>query len=154
MVLETIGLDNYNRRYGDKKPKSKMPKKDSTNSSSEDKQIGYTSKHEKSNMPDKKTISNQYCRFCGKPNWSLEHLCPVRRAQCNNCKKVGHFPKMCKSKTVNRINEAPTSGSNTESWPEIDLIQSVKCSNRVAFSKAILLVQGQPKESIIDTGFQ
>ena len=27
LVLETIELDNYNRKYGDKKPKTKKPKK-------------------------------------------------------------------------------------------------------------------------------
>ena len=47
---------------------------------------------------------------------------------------MGHFAKVGISKTVNRINEAPTSGSNTESCPEIDLIQSVKCINLVACS--------------------
>ena len=64
-----------------------------------------------------------------------------------------HFAKVCKSKTVNRISEAPTSGSNTESWLVIDHTQSVNGINRVDFYKAILLVQGQPIEFIIDTGF-
>ena len=45
-----------------------------------------------------------------------------------------------------------TSDSETESWPEIDHIQLVNGINRVDFYKAILLVQGQPIEFIIDTG--
>ena len=66
---------------------------------------------------------------------------------------MGHFAKVCKSKTVNRISEAPSSGGNTESWPEIDYIQSViGIINRVDFYKAILFVQRQPLEFIIDTG--
>ena len=65
---------------------------------------------------------------------------------------MGHFAKVCKSKTVSRINEATSSGSGTKRWQEIDHIQSVNGINRVDFFKAILLVQGQPKEFIIDTG--
>ena len=66
---------------------------------------------------------------------------------------MGHFAKVCKSKTVSRIKEMQTSDSQTESWPEIDHIQSVNGINRVDFYKAILLVQGQPIEFNIDTGY-
>ena len=65
---------------------------------------------------------------------------------------MGRFAKVCKTKTVNRISEAQTSGSNTESWPEIDHIQSLNGITRVDFHKTILLVQGQPIGFIIDTG--
>ena len=65
---------------------------------------------------------------------------------------MGHFAKVCKSKTVSRIQKKPSTDSNTESWPEADHIQSVNDINRVDFYKAILLVQGQPIEFIIDTG--
>ena len=65
---------------------------------------------------------------------------------------MGHFAKVCKFKTVSRINEATSSDSNTEPWPEIDHIQSVNGINRVDFYKTILLVQGEPAEFIIDTG--
>ena len=65
---------------------------------------------------------------------------------------MGHFANVCKSKTVNRISEAPSSGSNTESWPEIDHIQSVNGINRVDFYKAIHMVQGEPIEFINKTG--
>ena len=58
-----------------------------------------------------------------------------------------------------RANPSPSVGpertitdSNTESWPEIDHIQSVNGINRIDFYKAILLVQGQPIGFIIDTG--
>ena len=100
----------------------------------------------------KKKLSNRNCHFCGKPKWSLEHICPARRAQCNNCKKMGHFAKVCKSKTFSRIQKEASTDSNTESWPEVDHIQSVNGINRVDFYKAILLVQGQPIGFIIDTG--
>ena len=82
----------------------------------------------------------------------MEHICPAWKAQCNNCKKMGHFAKVCKSKTVSRIKEMASSDSSTEPWPEIDHIQSVNGVNRVDFYKKILLVHGQPIEFIIDTG--
>ena len=65
---------------------------------------------------------------------------------------MGHFAKVCKSKTVSRVQKEPPTDSDTESWPEIDHIQSVNGINRIDFYKAILLVQGQPIEFIIDTG--
>ena len=153
LVLETIELDNYKRKYGDKKPSNKKPRKDSTNSSTSSELIGHThqARKRKPHFNERKKFSNRICRFCGKPNWSLEQLRPARRAQCNNCKKMGQFAKVCKSKTVSRTNEA-TSDSNTEPWPEIDHIQSVNGINRVDFYKTILLVQCQHIEFINDTG--
>ena len=37
------------------------------------------------------------CRRCGAP-FSLEHpqICPAKNAQCNNCKRVGLFAKVCR----------------------------------------------------------
>ena len=103
MVLETIEQDNYNRKYGDKKPNKKHRKLPSDSSSSEE-QVAYTHPAQKRKIKEigMKKLSNRNCYFCSKPNWSLEHICPARRAQCTNCKKVGHFAKVCKSKTVNR----------------------------------------------------
>ena len=154
LELETIKLDNYNRKYGGKKPKNKKLRNDLTNSSTSSELIGHTNqaRKRKPQFNEKKICSNRNCRFCGKPNWSLEHICPARRAQSNNCKKTGHFAKVCKSKTVCRINEAMSSDSNTEPWPEIDHTQSANGINRVDFHKTILLVQVQPIEFIIDTG--
>ena len=153
MVLETIEQDNYNRNYGDKKA-NKRPRKVKLESSSSEEQVAHTQPIRKQKTAEtwKKKIPNRNCRFCGKPNWSMEHICPARRAQCNNCKKMDHFAKVCKSKTVSRIQKGPSTDSDTESWPEIDHIQSVNGINRIDFYKAILLVQGQPIEFIIDTG--
>ena len=155
LVLETIELDNYNRNYGDKKPKTKKARKDFSNSSTSTELIGHTNqsrKQTKTNFTEKKKFSNRDCRFCGKANWSMEHVCPARKAQCNNCKKMGHFAKVCRSKTVSQLKEVVSSDSSTEPWPEIDHIQSVNGLNRVDFYKTILLVHGQPIEFIIDTG--
>ena len=65
---------------------------------------------------------------------------------------MGHFAKVCKSKTVSRETETVSSDSNTEPWPEIDHIQSVNGINRVDFYKAVILVHSHSIEFIIDTG--
>ena len=77
---------------------------------------------------------------------------PSTEITMQQLQKDEHFAKVCKSKTVSRITEAVSSGSNTEPWPEIDHIQFVNGINRVDFYKTILLVHGQPIEFIIDTG--
>ena len=154
MVLETIEQDNYNRKYEDKKTNKKHRKLKQLESLSSEEQVAHTHPTRKRKIAEmgKKKLPNRNCHFCGKPNWSLEHICPARRSQCNNCKKIGHFAKVCKTKTVNRIQKEPSTDSNTESWPEIDHIQAVNGINRIDFYKATLLVQGQPIEFIIDTG--
>ena len=153
LVLGTIERDNYNRKYGDKKPKIKKARKDFTNSSTSSELIGHTNqtRKQKPQFNEKQRFSNRNCCFCGKPNWSLGHICPARKAQCNNCKKMGHFAKVCKSKTVSRVTKTVSSDSNTEPWPEIDHIQFVNDINRVDFYKTILLVHGQSIDFIIDT---
>ena len=154
LILETIELDNYNRKYGDKQNKTKRQSRNSSESTSENEQVGYTKPviKKKATFMDKKKTTERNCHFCGKANGTPEHVCPARKAKCNNCKKSGHFSKVCRTKAVNRIQEEDT-GSNTESWPEIDHIQSVNGIYRVDFYKVILLVEGQPIEFIIDTGF-
>ena len=125
-VLEAIEQDNSNRKNGDKKSNKKHPRLPS-DSSSDEEQIAYTHPAPKRKRTDtgKNKISNRNCLFCGKPNWSLEHICPARKAESNNCKKMAHFAKVCKSKTVSLIKRNSTSDSQTESWPELPHIQSV-----------------------------
>ena len=65
---------------------------------------------------------------------------------------MGHFAKVCKSKTVSRVTEATSSDSNTEPLTEYDHIQSVNGVNQFGFYKTILLVHCQPIEFNIDAG--
>ena len=60
LVLETIELDNYNRKYGDKNPKIKKARKGSTSSSTYSELIGHTNKtrKRKTQINEKKKFSN------------------------------------------------------------------------------------------------
>ena len=44
------------------------------------------------------TTNPNPCRRCGL-QFSIEHLqvCPAKRVQCNLCKKIGHYSRVCKS---------------------------------------------------------
>ena len=35
------------------------------------------------------------CGQCGAPNWSRQHICPAKSAECRKCKRRGHYEKMC-----------------------------------------------------------
>ena len=37
------------------------------------------------------------CGQCGAPNWTGQHICPAKMAECRNCKRRGHYEKMCRS---------------------------------------------------------
>ena len=90
LILETIELDNYNTGKTGENTEKQKPRKVSTNSSSEEEQIGHTNltRKRKPTFKEQINFSIRNCRFCRKPNLSLEHICPARRAQCNNCKKM------------------------------------------------------------------
>ena len=134
--------------------KAKQQRRTSSDSSSTGKPIAFTrpARKRKPFDTDMKKSSNQNCHLCGKSNWTPEHSCLAPKTQCNICKKLGDFPRVWKSKTVNRIREENEMGSNTESWPEVYRIQSVNGVNSTDFYKAILLVERQLIEFIIDTG--
>ena len=76
---------------------------------------------------------------------------PGTKSTKQQLQENGHFANVCKSKTVNRMRIEDVLNNNTVSRPEKDQIQSVNDIFQIDFHKAILLVQGQPIDFIIDT---
>ena len=54
------------------------------------------------------TQETQPCWRCGAP-FTQEHnfICPAKQAQCNICKKMGHFSNLCRSKMPERPRPRP-----------------------------------------------
>ena len=46
-------------------------------------------------------ISSQTCYFCGQA-YHLRNRCPAKEAKCFTCGKVGHFPKVFRSRASGR----------------------------------------------------
>ena len=93
LILETIELDNYNRKYGDRQNKTKRQRRNFSGSTSGDEQVEYTkpATKKKATFTGKKKTTERNCLFCGKASWTPEHICPARKAKCNNCKKSRNF---------------------------------------------------------------
>ena len=67
MVLQTIEQDNYNRKYGDKKPTNKKHQRLPSDSSSSEEQFAYTHPARKRETTEtgKKKSSNRNSHICG-----------------------------------------------------------------------------------------
>ena len=83
LILETIELESYNRQCGDKQSKKKIQRRNSSESTSEDEQVGYTkpATKKKPTFTDKKKTAERNCHSCEKANWTPEHICPARKAK-------------------------------------------------------------------------
>ncbi len=69
------------------------------------KQADVKIKEEPINKIDKKkkreTPKEKSCFRCGEPGWTKDHIkiCKARKHQCENCGKLGHLEKLCRSST-------------------------------------------------------
>ena len=52
----------------------------------------------RNSLPQRNTNTTNSCRRCG-IQFTPEHLliCPAQKVQCNLCKKIGHYSKVCRS---------------------------------------------------------
>ena len=89
------------------------------------------------------------CGQCAAPNWTRQHMCPAKTAECRNCKRR---QKMCISaKRVHYI-EKKTSSAEEDNW-DYDKIQRInENKQKKDFYNATLLVNNVPIKFIIDSG--
>ena len=106
------------------------------------------------------TSKTNNCGFCGQKNWSPLHKCPAKTVECNNCHKMGHFARVCRSKNNNtrkqKINYLEET-YNEEDESEPEEIQQITQINRVLPDEndnygIKLKVNGRYQNFTIDTG--
>ena len=107
-----------------------------------------------------KTIKNNNCGFYGQQNWSPQHKCPTKTVECNNCHKMRHFARVCRSKTDNarrqRVNYLEAANSE-EKESEPEEIQQMTKINKILPDKndnysSTLKINGKYQNFTIDTG--
>ena len=92
------------------------------------------------------------CGQCRAPNWSRQHICPAKTAQCRNCERRGHYEKICRSMKRVQYVDKTTSSAEEDDW-EYDRIQRIdNIKQKEVFYNAILLVNNVPIKFIIDSG--
>ena len=111
--------------------------------------------------PKQRTFGNRPCRFCNVPYRSPIHKCPAIEANCNKCRKKGHFAKASRqkkynSRTVKRLTEDETQRPNestSESEESVHHIKEVRTiEEKNKHYTATIKINGVKKKFIIDTG--
>ena len=110
------------------------------------------------NHPTKK------CYRCNSP-FSTKHIkeCKALKAKCSNCKKIGHFAKVCQQKKVNNVSNTEEQEDVTQEITEMETYQlniwNVQLLNNLPKFIAVkndfkknLLVNSLLVKILIDTG--
>ena len=92
------------------------------------------------------------CGQCGAPNWSRQHICPAKSAECRKCERRGHYEKMCRLMRRVQYVDKTTSSAEEDNWDyeKIQRIENTK--QKKGFYNATLLVNNVPIKFIIDSG--
>ena len=87
------------------------------------------------------------CFFCGSVKRHLRNNCPAKGATCNNCGRLGHFAKVCKSIS----SHSQAAAVSSLSYPQLAAVRSASINN---LSKAIVHAQVKNANmlTLIDTG--
>ena len=132
--------DGRDVKHSQERPqKRKRPEK----SSKEKKEDRTTTKR------DKKTtvVDNAECRA---PNWTTQHICSAKSAECRKCKR-GHYEKMCR--ILKRIKHVDRTASSAEENWDCDKIQKINTNKKKGdYIYVALLKNNTPVNIIIDSG--
>ena len=60
----------------------------------------------------KERYKDHRCGQCGAPNWTRQHICHAKSVECRNCKKRGHYERMCR--IPKRIQHVDRTASSVE----------------------------------------
>ena len=101
----------------------------------------------------KQKYKDNRCGQCGAPNWSRQHICPARTVECRNCKKKGHYEKMCRLPKRIQYVDKISSSAEEDDW-DYNKIQSINNNKKKKedFFHATLLFNDVPIKIIIDSG--
>ena len=92
------------------------------------------------------------CGQCGAPNWTRQHICPAKSVECRNCKKRGHYEKMCRIPRRIQHLERTTSSAEEDNW-DYDKIQKINNNKKKDDNIYVtLLVNNAPIKFITDSG--
>ena len=93
------------------------------------------------------------CGKCGAPNCSRQHICSARTVECRNCKKKGHYEKMCRlPKRIQYVDKISSSAEGDDwDYNKIQMINNNK-KKKEDFFHATLLINDVPIKFIIDSG--
>ena len=82
--------------------------------------------NEKTGISKTKSKDNR-CGQCGAPNWSRQHICPAKSAECRKCKRRGHYEEMCRSmRRVQYVDKTTSSAEDNWDYDKIQRIENTK----------------------------
>ena len=91
------------------------------------------------------------CGQCGTPNWSRQHISPARSVECRNCKKKGHYEKMCRLPKRVQYLDKVSSSAEEDNW-DYNKMQSVNNNKKGDYFHTTLSVNNTPIKLKIDSG--
>ena len=100
---------------------------------------------------NKESYKDNRCGQCAAPNRTREHICPSKSVECRDCKKRGHYEKMCRiPKTIQHVDRTASSAEE-DNW-DYDKTEKINNKKRGDCIYVTLLVTNASINCIIDSG--
>ncbi|XP_069129130.1 uncharacterized protein [Argopecten irradians] len=117
------------------------------------KEKGFTKQNQRHGNGYQKTKDKSAeCYRCG-GSYPHQGQCPAKGKKCNNCQKLNHFSKMCRSKKKELVHKVEK-GANHQydsSGSDDEYVFHVNTRN-AGQPKAAVIIHGMPMDIIVDTG--